>query len=247
MAKDAANSVGPVLLSLDTRHKPLLAQIRHWGHLKVGVDGDTLWVKDISGTEAASAQVRSIPFISIYHMKEGLLFPEGSLLPSRKMPALLWTPIEQALPLVLPALNHNFFGLDEKIALRLVPSSEERDAVAMLASLQTLSVYMEIAPAVRLEGIQWCFVSPGNQALLSGFPLLPVTGTAFWQSGDMLLPCGYEPEFPFLSGDICHKIQGGADALICWITPDQYILIPRQYLKPLTRSSFRKSFTNMAP
>lgn len=247
MAKDAANSVSPVLLRLDKQHKELLAQIRHWGHLKIGIEGDTLWVKDMNSTEAASARVRSIPFISIYHMKEGLLFPEGSLLPSRKIPALLWTPIEQALPLVLPALNHNFFGLEQKIALRLVPSSEERDAAAMLTSLQTLNVYMETAPAVRLEGIQWCFVAPGNQALLSGFPLLPVTGTALWQSGDMLLPCGYEPEFPFLSGDICKKIQDGSNAFICWITPAQYILIPRQHLKPLTRSSFRKSFTNMAP
>jgi hypothetical protein len=35
------------------------------------------------------------------------------------MPNLLWTPIERALSIDLPSFNHNFFGINQSVDIKL--------------------------------------------------------------------------------------------------------------------------------
>src|SRR6218665_1462135 len=138
MAKDAANHIADRVLGIETRHQHYLADIRHWSNLNMAAESAMTWVKGFSPEQLQAPELKSIPYTRMYRVEDQLLFPEGSLLPVQKMPSLLWTPIEKAIPLSLPGLNHNYFGIGQQVPVRLVPSNTEREPKALVTSLETL-------------------------------------------------------------------------------------------------------------
>lgn len=241
MAKDAANDIGYKVLMIESVYKHYLAEIRHWMNLRVANDGARIWIRDFNEEQLLSATLKSIPFARLYNIKDNQVFPEGRLLPEQQMPALLWVPVERGLPLTLPALNHNFFGIVEKVAVSLVPSDKEEDTCALLVDIPALERYIQQSPAIRLERLRWCLVSAagGQRALIYGKPLLPLEGQAFWQSADFLVPAGYNLEFPAFTHINSKKSNPEQNHLLLWTTPEKYILIPKEQLEPLSISSFR--------
>src|SRR5690606_27373776 len=133
------------LLQLKRTDTDWLADIRHWQHLRVATEDECIWVKGFRDEEISAVAVRSIPVKRIWYQKEHLLFPQGSLVPSRKDPTLLGTPIARGLPLQLPPWNHNYFGFVGQVAVRLSASTEERPATAMLAPLSQVWAFIESA------------------------------------------------------------------------------------------------------
>lgn len=246
MEKDAANDIGYKVLVIDSEHRHYLAEIRHWMNLRVANEGNRIWIRDFNEEQWLSATLKSIPFARLYTIKNNQAFPEGRLLPELQMPALLWAPVEKGLPLGLPPLNHNFFGIQETVAITLLPSGTEEDACALLVDMPVLDTYIRKAPAVRLERLRWCLLSgaAGQKALIYGKPLLPLDGQAFWQSADFLIPAGYNLEFPAFTHINSNKLNPEQNYLLLWTTPEKYTLIPKECLKPLSISSFRLTMIN---
>jgi hypothetical protein len=240
MAVDSANGLN-YFLSLPAQHKDLLYSIRHWQNLKIAFDEDLVWVKELNFFQVNSIEVKSIPFKELYYLSENRLFPKGSLLPGTNVPSLLWTPIERGLPIERPSYNHNYFGITEKIKIRLKPSEKEQEAFGLLVSMDTLSAYLETAPAIRLKNLSWVLID--DNSLILGFPLLPLQGSVYWRRDNFLLPVGFDFEFPILSDVINNFLSDDSNYWVVWSAENRFLKINKQSLKPLSISSFRLSTT----
>jgi len=244
MAEDITNGLS-WWLHLDIKHKNFLGQVRHWDNLKVAVDGDSVWVKDFTATQLESTALQRIPFMHLYYCKDNLLFPKGSLLPDRRQPSFLWTPIERALPVTLPGFNHNCFGVQQKQLIRLVPMEEEQVATVLLVDVNIAGTYIETAPAARLQRLHWTLVND-TTALLMGEPLLPLNGKAYWQKGRFILPVGFAFEFAALEKIAAEQMDTTGTAFIWWMDEQAYCLLQRNALQVLSIASWRQTLHGKA-
>lgn len=229
------------LFEIDKSHKELLGSIRHWENVKIAFTETAIWLKDFSLDQINNADLQQIPHLVSYEAKDNLLFLRGSLLPTKKVPsALLWSPIKRALPVEVPSLNHNFFGIHEKVDVKIVRSEIEKEAFALLSSIATAKEYIETAPEVRLKNLEWTVLE--DKVLLFGTPLLPIKGVAFWKNKNAFLPAGFDYELPILSDIIDKKINADGQNYMLWQSDSSCVLIPKSGIKPLSISSFRNTF-----
>lgn len=233
---------GLIYLSIPLRQdwEQLLAPIRHWSNLTVTLEKDGIFLHGFTPEQAGSLEVKTMPYHTLYRAKDGKLYPEGSLLPVRDIPANEGWPMANALPLGLPWFNRNFFGFRDspRIDIRLVPTAEEQPAAALIVPLEALAAWIETAPAVRLQALQWAVIDE-EKAFLLGQPLLPLPGEAFWQKGDHLLPLGLDFELPVLEGALGRLLNPGSGHWLIWQTDGGYFNISKTDLAGLSISSFR--------
>lgn len=244
MAKDAADSVTWYLV-VAQQHRDDLANIRQWEQLKVGMDDGRIWVKDFDYAQINSVEVKSIPYKKIFYASEGKLFLQGSRLPDRNIPSLLWTAIERALPIVLPDFNHNYFGVQGEISVSLMPTDKEIEAVAMMTSMDALGQYIANASAVRLQPLVWAILNR-DKVMIFGTPLLPIDGHAYWQRDNHIIPAGMDFDLYLLSDALNDSIDKERLHWIVWNTNGTYFLIDKHDLQPLSAGSYRKSMQEMA-
>lgn len=203
-------------------------------------DGDLLWVKDLTEAQLQSIELQSIPYKKTYYLQENLLFPQGEKIPERKLPSLLWSPIDKFITVELPSGNYNFFGLTETLELTLIPAGEEQPATAMMCAIGDLQTALEELPAVRLEPLRWSVLKK-HFAIIIGTPLLPIKGFTYWRKGDMLIPTGYRFDLEILCYSLQQKLDPEARHLILWNKEGAYTLLPKQDFATLSLSSFRKT------
>ncbi|MDI3319396.1 hypothetical protein [Pinibacter soli] len=244
MAKNATDNLTFFVL-VNADEKECLGGIRDWLNLSVGFEGNDIWVKGFDYAQINSLEIKSIPFKSIFYTNgdSRKLFPQGSLLPQRAIPALLWTPMERALPVTLPSLNHNYFGIKDKAAISLERSETEREAVAMYVYMDELWNYIETAPAIRLQALQWVIVDH-DHAFIIGKPLLPVHGEVYWRQNDFFIPAGYDFDLPGTTDFINTKINIDGSKWIVWNADGSYFTIDKEMLSLLSLSSFRLSLNS---
>lgn len=244
MAKDASDNVNYFLL-IDNIHLADLAGIRKWDNLKAAFEGQQIWIKDFDYAQINALEVKSIPFKSVFYDKLGKLFPINSLLPNRSTPSLLWTPIARALPVKLPSFNHNYFGTAAQLALKLIPSNNEEEATAMMVGINQLGRYIQNAPEARLNRLTWTIINE-DKVLLLGKPLLPISGTVFWNRKDFIIPAGFDFDLPLLSDLFNATLNPDNNDLVVWNTDDTCFLIKKTDLQPLSISSFRLSIRKIS-
>jgi len=243
MAKNSSNHI-TFIVSTNKDQLQELSQIRHFENLKVAFNGNEIWVKGFSLEQINSAEVKTLPFKSLYYLKDGLLFPKDSLLPYGKIPSmLLWTNINLAFALESPKQNHNFFGINSKVKLRIVPSEIEQETTAILVKLDSNTKNtIENAPAFRLNHLNYTIIN--NQFLLIiGTPVLPIKGHGFWLKNGFLFPNGYDLEFPILLPKLKSKLNPSNSYYVLWQQNNSYSLIGKNNFQPLSISSFRLSIS----
>lgn len=238
MAQDSSDGV-TWFISIPSEHIDVLGSIRHWENLKMAVDGQTVWVKDFTTTQIESAEVKIIPYKEVFYSRGPKLFPHGSGLPGGTVPSLLWSPIERGIQVQLPAFNHNYFGVQEKVETRIVRVEREEEPVAMLIGLSSLKEYLSSAPAVRSEKLQWTVVGPF--AMVMGTPILPVKDNVLWQRGGNLLPAGYDFELPAIAESLEKHLSEGGTKYLLWHPDSSYTAVPKNNFRQLSLSGFRDS------
>ncbi len=238
MALDPAGHVS-YFMCVPIAHRDYLGSIRHWHNLKTAVEEQLVWIKDLTAQQIDSIEVKSIPYRQLYWAAGSQLFLQGSLLPARHLPVLLWSPIERGLPVTLPAFNHNFFGISGKAAFPVVASDRECAAYAMLTDQRLLGQYLETAPAIRVKGLRW--VLTDDKALVIGTPLLPLKGSVYWRRNDFLIPAGYAPELDVLMETVGNMLNPEQACWIVWTPESEYWKVDKTLLKPLSAGSFRLS------
>ena len=237
MGQDVTNNI-EYLVELKHSTKEALGSIRHWEGLSVASEGQSIWVKGFTASQMQSAALKAIPFIQRYSSKQGKLFPFGKLLPVRNIPALLWTPIERAIRLELPSLNHNFFEFQERISLSLIPSEKEQNAVGMRTTVAYLEAYIQTAPAVRLEHLRWSLIGT-QMVFLLGTPVLALPGQMYWNRGNFLLPVGYDLDLYLLANAFDTNVNPDNDNWLVWTEASNYYFLPKTKFEQLSIGSFR--------
>ncbi|MDF2455182.1 MAG: hypothetical protein K0R51_1175 [Cytophagaceae bacterium] len=243
MAENASNDIVYYVL-ISASQKNELASIRHWNNVKMGTEGNQIWLKDLNYVQIHSLEIKSLSQKSFFYAKGAKLFLLNSLLPDRNIPSLLWTSIDRALPVRLPLLNHNYFGISESVELRLVADDQERQTVAMITDLNVLNRYITGAPSVRLEKLSWTILDQ-QKVLLFGTPQLPIQGEVFWQKKEFLLPAGYDFDLFSLTDELNHAINSQHDAWIIWSADNSCFLVPKNDVQILSLSSFRLSVASL--
>lgn len=242
MANDAADNLNYFLL-LEEDHLSFLGGIRHWTNLKIGFDEQGIWIKDFDYAQIHAIEVKMIPYKKVFYEKNGRLFPLDSLLPEGFVPALIWTSIDRALPVGLPSLNHNYFGLQDTLTIRLVAAENEKESVAMIVDLDLLGDYLEHAPAVRLKNLSWCILDDYT-ACIVGTPVLPVQGAVFWQDDVFLLPAGFDFELYSIKEVLKGVLEVNDRDRVVWLENGTYFKLGYSDLQPLSRASFRLNINN---
>jgi MoxR-vWA-beta-propeller ternary system domain bpX2 len=237
MAENIADDL-TYFLQLDVQNKDFLSPIRHWNNLKVGIEEGSIWVKNFTEKQLGMVELKSIPFATLYYSKDNYLFPAASLLPARKVPSLLWSPADRALPIKLEGFNHNLFEIPGQIKIRLVPSEDEQQACALLTDSHTAGCYIEKAPAFRLNPLSWAVIG-NNQIFIKGEPLLPLNGSTYWQRGSFIYPVGFMPEFGIMEAIAAREMDSSRENLIWWRDEHHYSLLPVAAMQPLSIASWR--------
>jgi hypothetical protein len=244
MAQNTPGSIGYYLTVSDERRDDLGA-LRHLKNLRIAVEGNQIWIKDLTFEQVNALEVKRIPGKRIFYAEGGKLFLKDSYLPDRIVPALLWTPIERGLPIKLPACNHNYFGIEGQVSINIIPSGKERPAAAMLIPISNLKDYISTAPAVRLQNLSWTIIND-SMAFLLGSPLLPLQADVYWMNGDFMIPVGHDFDLYALADAANSLLNQGGASWVIWNKDSSYFTIPKGAMQPLSISSFRISLNHIS-
>lgn len=239
MAENVAVDID-YFIAVKAIHKDKIVPLRAWSNLKIGLEDDTIWLKGFDFTQLSDTCIKVIPEVKIYYEKNGRLFKLGSLLPDVNAPSLIWMPIARLVKLSLPSFNHNYFGLNEKIEIKLTQTSVEQKDDIMLLSTESLHQFISTAPAIRLSSLNWMILN-NDYALVFGTPMLPLNGETFWKRGNSILPAGFDFELYLMHQSIDSYLNPDKDNFIFWRKDGSYSLLEKDKLSKLSISSFRKS------
>jgi MoxR-vWA-beta-propeller ternary system domain bpX2 len=228
-------------VKIDALHKTYLGQIRHWENLEIGKAANYIWIKGFTEAQINATSFKSIPFTTVFSYKNHLLFPIGRLLPALQAPNLDWLPIQQALKIELPNYNHGFFGINTSVPVKLVPTDKEEKATVLLVQSQEVSDYITKSPAFRLNPLTWVLVN-NEKALIFGTPMLPINGISYWIKGNFILPSGFDLAFLALRSIIEQKLNPQQTHWIWWTSAEDYCLIDKKLLNPLSITSWKETF-----
>lgn len=238
MAEDSSNGIKTFWAELPKADEDFLGAIRDWKNVQIAMDEEVIWLKGFTDEQAASSDIQQLPNFILYELRDGLLFRKYALVPSKKMrTALLWTPIDKALKLTFPISNNNFFGIDEKIDVKLKSSEEEQPAMALLCSISEIKEIIITTPKFKLEKLSWIVIN--DKALFMGTPLLSFPGKTFWLKDNHLLPTGFDFEFKNLSSLLQRKYNECNEDWLLWSENGSVLNIKKEDLRKLSVSSFR--------
>lgn len=238
MAEDSSNSIKTFWAELPKADEDFLGAIRDWKNIQIAMDEQMIWLKGFTNEQAASSEIQQLPNFILYELRDGLLFRKDALVPSKKMrTALLWTPIDKALKLTFPISNNNFFGINEKIDVKLKPSEEEQPAMALLCSISEIKDVIIATPKFKLEKLDWIVIN--DKALFMGTPLLSFPGKTFLLKDDHLLPTGFDFEFKNLSSLLQKKYNECNEDWLLWSENGSVLNIKKENFRKLSVSSFR--------
>lgn len=228
------------LAIIKIEHKDYLNQLRHWKNLKIASHANSIWIKEITHDQLNNNVFESIPYMEVYAIQNKNLIPKGKIIPTEIVPNLLWTPIQLAIPVQLPKLNSNYFGLTFSYTPKLKKTEQEVPASVLISTINNVDHYINKSSKHRLQQIQWTRL-PDNRVLFIGKPMLPINGEAYWISGDFIFPLGYNLELSFLHLEIAKMIDATRLNFIWWVTEFEFALIDKSLFTPLSIASWNKT------
>ena len=181
-------------LSVDQSLMRSLYILRSWPHLRMAVDHDRIWMRGFSEIEIESVRVLSLPSASRYYLIDSKLYLVASRLPSLEEPDFNWIPIQKGLTVDLPKQNFNYFGMNHRHSISLIPTTEEQTVNVLICSTEILYSYVSTAPKVRLQSMKWTLYG-AHSAIVIGTPILPIQSEDYWTSACFILPAGYKIKY----------------------------------------------------
>lgn len=238
MAKDSSNGIKEFWAEIPKHSEDFLGSIRDWKNVQIALENDVIWLKGFTNEQAVSSEIRQLPDFILYELREGLLFRKNELVPTKKVrTGLLWNSIDKALKLTFPILNNNFFGINEKVEIKLKPSEEEQAATALLCSISEIKNLIIATLKFKLEKLDWVIIN--DKALFLGNPLLSFPGKTYWTKDGHLLPTGFDFEFKNLSALLQQKYNASQEQWILWNEDGSFLHLNKDDFRKLSVSSFR--------
>lgn len=238
MAENPSDNIKEFWAEIPQADEDYLGSIRDWKNVQIATDEETLWLKDFTEEQVCASELHQLPNFLLYELRDGLLFKKEALVPSKKVrTALLWMPIDKALRLSFPASNQNYFGISEKVRVRIKESNEEHPVIALVSKIRDIKESIAALPKFRLEKLEWTVIE--DKALFLGTPLLSLPGKTYWAKDGHLLPSGFDFEFKNLSTFLQQKYNKESDGWLLWDENGNYLAIKKTDFRPLSVSSFR--------
>lgn len=220
--------------------------------VQAAIEHDTLWIRYSASNEKVVRVEALLPGqrwkACLESMADNgdLLAPLGKQVATERLPAdLNWSPLEDLIQWRLPtAALSGHVSDDDQMSLRLVRSSVESKPAGAMVEFQTLQKWLETAPAIRLQSLEYCVDAQAKVCLVLGEPLPPIPCRYLWDAGDVFVPAGmcWAPAV-----DAVHVREAfgvGPGEMLAWFATDDWSVISRDNLMPLRRSSFRALLGN---
>lgn len=239
MEADARGAVEFIVYSPVGAHDSF-RDIWHFDKVQIAKTDDGYWLKGFSAEQLRSVELRSIPKLRLFELKNQMLYLVGNKVPERKFPVgVLWHSIQQALRLELPSFNENLFDINGNIHVELTTSSEEHPTKASLVSLNELETFMSRVPSNEYSPATWCLFDQ-SKALVLSTHVFPMVSDRYWEMNGLFIPVGYTFKYSYLQTLISQVKQVKAPEKL-WVFDQNgdYTEISNESCQELTRGSLK--------
>jgi len=217
-----------------------LGYIRCRPQAQAAVQEGRIWLRGIFAKEQPEVKIRQLPAQRTYRLGDGnLLFLPGGLTPVGELPKLPWQPLTEFLPVELP-VSALPAVVQRRVSLRVIPSGRVEQGAALLAEWPVWATYADTAPAGRLRRLRFAASAQGK-ALILGDVLPPVPGREYWMRDGILLPGGFDFEFPVVSELVQKKYNPDNDAVLLFDENGSMDKISQSHFVAATRSAVRRT------
>lgn len=225
------------ILLIAEKDRDALGAVRCISDLYVAVNESGIWLKCKGEFATNNMLLQQLPvqktfFIDGYNR----LFIPNTLTPVAMLEISEWVSIKAFVALEIPIAIMPV-RLQSTINVNIVSSMNERNADALLTSLDVWKAYAMQAPLIRLQQLMFA-VSENADVFIIGSPLPPIPGKAYWIKNKVALPCGFDLEWTFLADAIEKKFTTGGE-LILFAENGEWQKIPDSYFVKATRSAVR--------
>lgn len=225
-----------IVLLLSKKNLASVAEIRCKENIFIAEENEHLWLKAIN-QENFDIDLKKIPSLKTYFLKENYLFEQKNVIPSKKIPLLRWYPVTDFIrpdfSVSLPSGQNK-----ESYSIKIIKSDKFHDSDAILTDLSTLKIFANSAPEIRLKKLLFA-VSNSGKVIIVGNPLPSIPGNDYWLNGNLLLPCGYDFEIPVISSFISDKLDPQRVSYIIFDKNGDWQRIFRENFVTMTRSGIR--------
>ena len=181
--------------------------------LRAAEEENCIWIRGINALLEMDKELLRLPATNTFIIDEqGNLFLSGGLTPVAILKPLEWIALTDFISVEAPtaALPGK---TNEKVSIRIILSAVERKGTALLTTLDVWKQYAETASETRLLSTRFA-VSEKNKVLIMGVPLPSLPGIEYWQTGDALIPAGYDFELSIMREFVNKKLNENKNSLI---------------------------------
>ena len=205
---------------------------RHEGHI---------WLRLVEEKNELPLTAKQLPAVHTYAVRaDGLLFLPGQSTPVGTLPQLTWQPLPVFLPIELPPSALPAEVKEQVPGFRVVPSERAERSIALLTDWPTWAQWADGAPEARLHRLRFA-VSSNRQVLVIGDMLPPIPGQEYWNRDLLLLPAGYDLEFPVLAVLAKQRLAPDNDAVILLDPSGTWEKVPAGQFVAALRSAVRRT------
>lgn len=215
-------------------------RLRQYEDWALRLTGDTAWLAGPPLSREQADELAKVPCQARFRVdRQQRLVPEQGQVPVDRLPASGWHPLPSSLPPSLPpaALPAQ---LPQPQAIRMVCSAVEQPPAALVSDLESWQTFAEQAAAIRLRHLQFA-VAADSRVLIVGEPLPPLPGTTCWRTGRLLLPAGWDLQYPAMAPVLPDLLGLGRQDLALFHHDASWEAIDRDNLITATRAGIRLS------
>ncbi|MBX2877470.1 MAG: hypothetical protein KTR30_35450 [Saprospiraceae bacterium] len=229
-----------LILHIEKKYSQQLGNIRGLPNCWIAEDEEKIWLKSEVEKGAIPMALQQLPAEGRFWVDESdRLFPVKGLTPVAKVPALDWLPVASFVSIEMP-LAALPAKVTERISVNLVRSKDVKAANFLLLPWKLWQEYALAASNIRLKPLFFA-VSEQAQLMVYGKPLPPLPGQLFWQTQQVLLPAGWDFEYPIMAEIISSTHVKEKGGLLLYQAEQLSELPPVDQFVQASRSAVRKT------
>ena len=211
--------------------------------LRAAEEENCIWIRGINALLEMDKELLRLPATNTFIIdEENNLFLPGGLTPVAILQPMEWTSLTDFIVVEAPtaALPGK---TNDRINIKIIPSAIERKGTALLTTLDVWKQYAETASETRLFATRFA-VSEKNKVLIMGDPLPSLPGIEYWQTGDVLLPAGFDFEVALMEEFVNKKLNENKSAVILFDRNGSWEKIDKSFFVMSKRSAIRLTVIN---
>jgi hypothetical protein len=230
-----------LLLVFSEKNAAALGTVRALPAAQAARHEGRVWLRLVLEKKETPLSVKQLPAEQTYTLGAGgLLFPPGGSTPTGALPRLHWQKLSDFLPVELPPSALPAEVKDQVPGFRMAPSERAERSIGLLTDWPTWEQWADSAPEARLHRLRFA-VSSRYQVLVVGDLLPPLPGREYWNRDLLLLPAGYDLQFPVLAALAEKQLVPDNDAIILLDTKGAWERVPAAQFMPALRSAVRRT------